>query len=85
MPKPKKEPPPPPPPHWTEDPTDVLEYYDISGLHVGKPVEVDGRSAVVVGFKGYNMVVVYDDDDNQSPYIAHPTWRVKHKRKKASS
>ena len=65
MPKPKKAPPPPPPPNWHDDPSEVLEYYSVSGLHVGKAVEVDGRPGVVVGFKGYNMVVVYDDDDNQ--------------------
>lgn len=84
MPKPKKEAPPPPPPNWIDDPADVLSYYGISGLHVGKHLEVDERPGTVVGFKGYNMVVVYDDDDNQSPYIAHPTWRVIHKRKKAT-
>ena len=72
----------PPPPNWIDDPTEVLEYYEISGLHVGKLVEVDGRAGEVVGFKGYNMVVVYDDDDNKSPYICHPTWRVQHKRKR---
>lgn len=85
MARPKKEAPPPPPPNYIDDPTEVLEYYGIAGLHVGKHVEVDERAGVVVGFKGYNMVVVYDDDDNQSPYICHPTWRVKHRRKKATS
>jgi len=85
MARPKKDPPPPPPPNLHDDPSQVLEYYSVSGLHVGKAVEVDGRPGVVVGFKGYNMVVVYDDDDNQSPYIAHPTWRVQHKRKKKTS
>lgn len=84
MAKPKKEVVP-PPPNYIDDPTLALEYYDISGLHVGKYVEVDGRMGTVVGFKGYNMVVVYDDDLNSLPYICHPTWRVKHKRKKATS
>lgn len=85
MAKPKKEPPPPPPPNYIDDPTEVLEYYGIAGLHVGKRLAVDSREGVVVGFKGYNMVVVYDDDLNQSPYIAHPTWRVESKRKKKTT
>lgn len=70
------------PPNWTDDPTEILEYYGALALHIGKYLEVDGRAGTVVGFKGLNMVVVYEDDINESPYICHPTWRVDYTKRR---
>lgn len=73
------------PPNWIDSPQEILEYYGALPLHVGKYLEVDGRAGTVVGFKGLNMVVVYEDDVNNSPYLCHPTWRVEYNKRKRSA
>lgn len=70
------------PPNWIDNPEEILLYYGTLPLHVGKYLEVDGRAGTVVGFKGLNMVVIYEDDSNNSPYLCHPTWRVEYNKRR---